>query len=60
MTRKLRVSHLTVQAVLTWDDGEELSPGPAVHPATVSVSGLASFLETLKAEMAKLEESDQL
>lgn len=54
MTRRLRIAHLIVQPVLVWDDGEELSPGPAAQPLTVPLSQLVVLAEQLPAEVAAL------
>lgn len=55
MTR-LRIAHLIVQPVLVWDDGEELSPGPAAQPLTVPLSQLAALADRLPVEVAALAE----
>lgn len=61
--RRLRISHVVVQPVLVWDDGEELQPGPEVQPAGRRLSELAAWAETLPSEVAalakKLAESGQ-
>lgn len=49
--RKLRISHVTVQAVLVWDDGEELTPGPEINPFAVTVSTATETLQGLPAEV---------
>lgn len=56
VTKRLRISHVAVQPVLVWDDGEELSPGPQISPVTVPLSGLAGLAETLPVEVAALTE----
>jgi hypothetical protein len=53
---KLRISHVTVQAVLVWDDGEELSPGPEVKPVTLPLSQVPHFAQVLPAEVAQVAE----
>jgi hypothetical protein len=53
---KLRISHMVVQAVLVWDDGEELTPGPDVQPISLPLSQLGAFAETVPAEIAALAE----
>lgn len=50
--RRLRVSHVVVQPVLVWDDGEELSPGPTVEPLTMRISELAEFAANLPGQVA--------
>ncbi len=37
------MSHVVVQPVLVWDDGEDLSPGPEVQPLSLPQSHLAAF-----------------
>lgn len=56
MTRKLRIQSLTVQVALVWDDGDELTPGPALDPITVSLTQARSMLDGLPAEVEKLAE----
>lgn len=55
MTRKLRIMSINVQAVLVWDNGEELAPGPELRPVALPPSGVEHFLATLPAELAELE-----
>lgn len=55
MSRRLRVAHVIVQPVLVWDDGDEMTPGPQVQPATVPASQLAAVADSLPAEVARLE-----
>jgi len=52
---KLRISHVIVQPVLVWDDGEELSPGPDINPIQVSVSQLGGLSETLPAQVEAIK-----
>lgn len=52
--RRLRISHVTVQAVLVWDDGEELSPGPELRPFSVPVSAALGAIAALPAEVDTL------
>lgn len=56
MKRRLRISHLVVQPVLVWDDGEELQPGPPIDPVPMPLSQLATFADNLPGEVAKLAE----
>lgn len=56
MTRRLRIAHLVVQPVLVWDDGEEMTAGPALNPVTLPLSQVAHLVETLPAEVATLAE----
>ena len=56
MPPKLRISHVVVQAVLVWDDGTELAPGPELRPASMPLSALGGFAETLPQEVATLSE----
>lgn len=53
---KLRISHMVVQAVLVWDDGKELTPGPDVQPISLPLSRLGAFAETVPAEIEALAE----
>lgn len=55
MTRKLRISHILVQPVIVWDDGEELSPGPATQPTQVKPSDLATLLPHVLDQIAQAE-----
>ena len=50
---KLRISHVLVQPVLVWDDGEELTPGPGVEPMSLPASQVAGFVEALPAQVAE-------
>jgi hypothetical protein len=52
---KLRISHVIVQPVLVWDDGEELTPGPQTAPANLPVSALDGLAERLRTEIAEQE-----
>lgn len=54
--RKLRISHVLIQPVLVWDDGEELSPGPALQQVQVSLSNAKGMLDGLPDEVAALAE----
>jgi hypothetical protein len=47
----VRILHITVQPVLVNDDGSELTPGPEVCPASVTLSGLAEYLDDLRREV---------
>lgn len=53
---KLRVLHVLVQPVLVWDDGDELTPGPATQPTAVSVAQLVDAPKALAAEVARLQD----
>lgn len=55
MTRRLRIAHLIVQPVLVWDDGDELTPGPAAKPLTVPLSQLTALADRLPGEVARLQ-----
>ena len=52
---KLRVSHVLVQPILIWDDGEELTPGPQAQPAQLPLSALAGLADQLRKEIAEQE-----
>lgn len=54
--KRIRISHVVVQPVLVWDDGEELSPGPQAEAVAVPLSALAGLGEKLAAEAAALTE----
>lgn len=54
--RKLRISHVEIRAVLVWDDGEELAPGPDLRPAAMPLSQTGAFLGALPSEVATLAE----
>jgi hypothetical protein len=52
---KLRISHLIVQAVLVYDDGDELTAGPELQPISLPLSKLAQLAESLPDEVANLQ-----
>lgn len=52
---KLRVSHVLVQPILTWDDGEELTPGPQAQPVQLPLSALAGLADQIRKEIAEQE-----
>lgn len=54
--RKLRVLHTVVQPVLVWDDGTDLTPGPAIDPVTLTLTALAEFVANLPEQIANLAE----
>lgn len=45
---KLRIAHLVVQPVLVKDDGEELTPGPQLESAPVTISQLEDYVAKLR------------
>lgn len=45
---KLRISHLVVQPVLVLDDGEELTSGPQLEAAPVSISQIEDYVARLR------------
>lgn len=55
MTRKLRISHLIVQPVLVWDDGDDFTPGPEAAPKQISTLETAGLRDRLRAEVAALQ-----
>lgn len=57
MTARLRVSHLIVQPVLVWDDGEDFTPGPTPQPINVTLSQVPEMVAALPGEVAKIEAS---
>lgn len=59
-TVRLRISHIVVQPVLVYDDGEELSPGPQVNPMTVALSQLAALAETIPGDVAALQPAPEV
>lgn len=54
--RRLRVSHVVVQPVLVWDDGEELTPGPDLNALSLQPSQLGGFAAGLPDQVAQLME----
>jgi len=54
-SRRLRIQHLIVHTVLSWDDGAELTPGPEVKPVMLSLGQIADFASKLPAEVAALQ-----
>lgn len=58
MTR-LRIQAIIVQAVLVYDDGDELTPGPQVNSITLPLSKVADYIAKLPAEVAALDAAQQ-
>lgn len=54
--KRLRVSHVIVQPVLVWDDGDELEAGPQLNAIQLPASGLAAFAAQLPNQVAELAE----
>jgi hypothetical protein len=54
-TRKLRISHISIQPHLVWDDGEHLAPGPAVGVSEIGTDKLATLLDELRGQLAELQ-----
>ncbi|AKU43344.1 hypothetical protein CPT_Silence7 [Bacillus phage Silence] len=55
--KKLRVSHVIVQPVLIWDDGEELTPfEQQVNPFQIPLSQLTELSKKIKEEVKQIEE----
>lgn len=54
--KRLRVSHVLVQPVLVWDDGQELTPGPEVEATPLPLSGLPGLIEGLPRQVDELTE----
>ena len=54
MTRRLRISHLIVQPVVVWDDGEELTPGPELQTVNLPLSAAPSFIASLPDDIAAI------
>lgn len=54
--RRLRIAHITVQPVLVWDDGEELTPGPDLQAFSVPLSRAIEIISGLPGEVAALAE----
>lgn len=55
MTRRLRLQSVTIQPVLVWDDGEELTPGPELGAVSLPLSRLDHFRDSIPAEIAALQ-----
>lgn len=53
--KRLRVSHVIVQPVLVWDDGEELTPGPQASPMQVPLSALSGVADSIRTDVASFE-----
>lgn len=45
---KVRIAHLVIQPVLMVDDGEELTPGPQLESASVTISQLEDYVVKLR------------
>lgn len=54
MTSTLRLQAVVIQPVLLWDDGEELTPGPEIEPAMLTLSKANEWLANLPAEIEKM------
>ena len=54
-TPKLRLLHFMVQPILLTDDGEQLSPGPAVQAQALTLLGLKDLVETWPQKLAQIE-----
>jgi sugar phosphate isomerase/epimerase len=55
VTRRLRISHVVVQPVLVWDDGDELAPGPPAQAVQVSLAELDGYADRLRAEIVGMQ-----
>lgn len=51
---RVRISHVVVQPVLVYDDGDELSPGPATQAFPVPLHNLGGLADRLRAEVAAM------
>lgn len=56
VTKKLRVLKIAVQPELVWDDGTDLTPGPAIDPVVLTLPALAEFVANLPEQIAALAE----
>lgn len=54
-TPRLRVSHVIVQPVLVYDDGDELAPGPTMQPTQVRLSELPGLADEIRASVAQAD-----
>lgn len=54
--KKLRISHVIVQTVVVYDDGEELTPGPQLQPVSMPLSQVAEFAVHIKDQVSALAE----
>ena len=52
--KRLRISHVLVQPVVVWDDGDNLEPGPEVDALAVPYGQLAEFVTNLPEQVAAL------
>lgn len=59
MKKKLRISHIIVQPVLVYDDGEELTPGPDIQAISVPLSRLTELADSLPGEVEALSNRDE-
>lgn len=53
--RRLRLDHFVIQPVLRWDDGTELSAGPEIQPAALTLAGLQELIDNWPAKLAEIE-----
>lgn len=54
MTLRLRLSHVVMQPVLVYDDGEELTPGPELNAVQLPLSKALDMLAGLPGEVERL------
>lgn len=53
---RLRISHIIIQPVLVWDDGEELTPfEKQVQPVQIPLSKFSDYEKKLKEDIEKIE-----
>lgn len=55
--RRLRVAHVIVQPILVYDDGEELTPGPAMNATQVRLSDLSGLADEIRETILQAEAS---
>lgn len=53
--RRLRLAAFSVQPILTWDDGENLTPGPQTQPQVLTLVGLRELVEKWPETLADIE-----
>lgn len=54
---RARLLHLTVQPVVVFDDGENLTPGPEMQALALSPVQVQELIATLPEQLARLTES---
>lgn len=57
MSKRLRLLSFTVQPVVVWDDGTDLTPGPPMETLSLSLDGLRDMAERFPEQLQRLVET---